>query len=142
MEKSRKLEEIERARSSGQDNPIGMPGRASAEYVMPQPRFPLVMFRYSGSDEPVYAVILRRGDRTLDLGVFAPNNRTISQKDGCRHVTDPDLARLAEHVEGVWEEPEEFARLSDQIDRIEQRLKDCYEVCFDTELEPQPDEAE
>ncbi len=118
IETPRKLQEKQGLTSSA--SPEGTPD--SGPYTMPQPRLPFVKFQFSGSDEPAYAIVLRQGDRSLDLGVFAANHRTIQQKDGVRHATDPDMVRLAEYVPGIWCDLEEVDAIYSRLEALEETV--------------------
>jgi hypothetical protein len=83
-----------------------------SSWVMPKP-FNICRWYAQPTAPPATALVLSVGDRTIQIGVFLPHAHFMEQRDGCRHVSDPQLGKLpmADDQGGTWDYTEDQLRL-------------------------------
>jgi hypothetical protein len=74
------------------------------KYAMPPARLGFALWRSDKhSKEAIPAIVTAYGDRSVNLTVWAEDNRGGIPKDGVRHISDPEIEQMSGYSAGVWD---------------------------------------
>lgn len=81
-------------------------------YKMPQASVGACLWYPRPGGSPAPAMITFVGFRAVNVVVFPPDSRAGHPRDGCRHVSDPELANPNASEGGCWDYTDEQKRLA------------------------------
>jgi hypothetical protein len=75
-----------------------------ASYVMPKP-FSVCLWYAQKTAPPAPALVLSAAERTIQVVVFHFASRHPEQRDGVRHISDPQIGTflMADEQGGMWD---------------------------------------
>ena len=91
------------------------------EYSMPPAKVGPCLWYPSREADPVPALVTQVGKRSVNLTLFAPDNRAGIPKDGVRHKSDPDIDRLPDVINaGCWDYTDDQKQLAATVELMAQ----------------------
>ena len=76
------------------------------KYVMPPARVGFAVWYPDKTNflaSPIPCIVTVASDRSVSLTVWAEDNKGGLPKDGVRHISDPEVDKMAGYTAGVWD---------------------------------------